>query len=81
MNVNADRIVNAFSEYMTHGGHRVTRAQFEENIYAKLCDPQFTADISPLLASGFKWDIETAAASVLSNLIVQLPGDHWKGEG
>lgn len=77
--VDADRIVNAFGEYMTHGGHRVTRAQFEENIYAKLRDPQFTADISPLLASDFSWDIEMAAETVQTALIERLRGDPWQG--
>ncbi len=38
---------------MKHGGHKVTRAQFEKNIAAKLLDPAFTADIGPLLAGGF----------------------------
>jgi len=47
------RIVAAFLEYMKHGGHKVTRAQFEKNIAAKLLDPAFTADIGPLLAGGF----------------------------
>lgn len=77
--VDADRIVNAFGEYMTHEGHRVTRAQFEENIDAKLRDPQFTADLGPLLASEFSWDSGHAAANVLSTLIVRLPGDPWRG--
>jgi len=48
-----ERIVAAFLEYMKHGGHKVTRAQFEKNIAAKLLDPAFTADIGPLLAGGF----------------------------
>jgi predicted nucleotidyltransferase component of viral defense system len=37
--VNAERIVAAFSEYMQRQGHRVTRAQFEQNIHAKLRAP------------------------------------------
>jgi predicted nucleotidyltransferase component of viral defense system len=73
------RIVAAFTEYMEHGGHRVTRALFERNIEAKLRDPQFTADIGPLLAASYKWDRETAATTVLSRLIQLLPGDPWKG--
>ena len=75
-----DRIVGAFSEHMKRGGHPVTRAQFERNLESKLRDPRFDADISPLLATGFSWDIEAAAASVRSRLITRLPGDPWKGE-
>ena len=75
-----DRTIVAFSEYMERGGHRVTRAQFEQNIEGKLRDRQFTADIGPLLADGFSWDIEAAAASVGSQLIARLPGEPWKGD-
>ena len=77
--VDPSRIMGAFSAYMEHGGHRVTRAQFEENMDAKLRDAQFTADIGPLLAAGFSWDLEAAAASVSAGLIKFLPGDPWKG--
>lgn len=55
------RIVGAFSAYMDHGGHHVTRAVFEQNLAGKLCARQFTADIGPLLAAGYKWDMESAA--------------------
>ena len=76
-----DRIVETFSEYLKREGHRVTRAQFEENIARKMRDPQFTADIGPLLAAGFLWNIDEAAAIVSSRLIPLLPGDAWKGSG
>lgn len=78
--VNPERIVGAFSEYMEREGHKVTRAQFEKNIAAKLDDPEFAADIGPLLVAGFTWDIETAAPLVSSRLIERLPGDPWKSE-
>lgn len=51
-----DRIVAVFSRYMEHGGHRVSRAEIERNIDAKLRDPQFVGDLSPLLAAGFEWE-------------------------
>lgn len=74
------RIVTAFSDYMDREGHKVTRAQFEENFALKMRDPQFTADISPLLAAGYEWDPEAAAPVVSSRLIELLPGDPWKGD-
>ena len=76
-----DRIVAAFLQYMDHEGHKITRALFEKNIAEKLSDAEFTADIGPLLAGGFTWDIETAAPIVSSSLIERLPGDPWKGGG
>jgi predicted nucleotidyltransferase component of viral defense system len=74
------RIVAAFLKYMEHDGHKVTRAQFEENFALKLRDPEFMADISPLLAPEYEWDPEGEAAVVSSRLIERLPGEPWKGE-
>jgi predicted nucleotidyltransferase component of viral defense system len=72
---NADpaRIIGAFAAYMQRGGHAVTRAEFEQNLQAKLGDPQFNADLGPLLAPGFAWDPDAAAAAVLDRLIRALP--------
>jgi predicted nucleotidyltransferase component of viral defense system len=75
------RVIAAFNAYMGREGHRVTRAQFEQNLQAKLRDPQFGVDIGPLLTMDFVWDIETAARVVSSNLFELLPGDPWRGGG
>ena len=75
-----DRVVAAFSKYMERGGHDVTRARFEQNIEAKLRDPQFNADIGPLLVAGFSWDGEKAAESVRTRLIARLPGEPRKSD-
>jgi predicted nucleotidyltransferase component of viral defense system len=75
------RILESFAKYMEHGGHAVSRAEFEKNMHLKLKDKDFTSDISPLLASGRSWDLEKAAKLVSSKLIEALPGDPWKGEG
>jgi predicted nucleotidyltransferase component of viral defense system len=77
--VDPDRIVKTFATYMEHGGHNITRALFEQNMHQKLTDPQFTADISPLLASEYSWDIAAAAAEIHAALIKRLPGEPWKG--
>lgn len=73
------RIIDAFLTYMERGGNAITRAQFEQNMAAKRHDPQFTADIGPLLAPGFSWDLESAFMAVSDELIQHLPGDPWKG--
>jgi hypothetical protein len=64
--VDAARIVATFLRHMEHGGHKVSRAEFEQNIEAKLRDEQFSNDIGPLLAPGFEWDTALAAARVRS---------------
>jgi len=68
----ANRIIEVFSRYMDHGGHAVTRQQFLENLAAKLEDKAFTADIGPLLATGYSWDINAAATLVRAELIERL---------
>ncbi len=64
---------------MDRDGCPVTRALFEQNIEAELRDPQFNADIGPLLAFGYRWDMEEAARTIVARLIRLLPGAPWKG--
>ncbi len=73
------RVVSAFRDYMDSGRHRVTRALFEKNLAGKLRDPDFGADVGPLLAAAYKWNIKAAAQLVSSRLIELLPGKPWKG--
>jgi len=49
-----------------HGGHKVSSAEFEQNMEAKLRDTQFSNDIGPPLAPGFEWDTARAAARMRS---------------
>jgi predicted nucleotidyltransferase component of viral defense system len=76
--VDAVRIVEAFTAYMKNEGKHVTRALFERNLAEKLDSPQFSADIAPLLASGYTWDRDRAAETVLTRMIALLPGTPWK---
>lgn len=79
--VDPSRVVAAFSEYMRREGKSVSRAQFEENLFLKLRDHEFSADIGPLLALRENpWDTAGEAAVVSSRLIELLPGEAWKGE-
>ena len=66
------KIVDIFYEYMDHGGHTVSRKQFEDNIIDKLRDENFTSDIGPLLASGYTWDLYMMAEKVRNTLISLL---------
>jgi predicted nucleotidyltransferase component of viral defense system len=76
--VDPARIVEAFTAYMKEEGKRVTRALFERNLAEKQRSAQFSADIAPLLASGYTWDKNLAAETVLTRLIALLPGAAWK---
>lgn len=59
----------------------MTRALFEQNLAAKVSDPQFAADIGPLLSHGYRWDIEQGAQVVLKRLRALLPDEPGNGEG
>ncbi len=76
--VDPGRIVEAFTAYMKEEGKRVTRALFERNLEQKQRSVQFSADLAPLLASGYTWDKDLAAETVLTRLIALLPGTPWK---
>ena len=77
--VDVARVVECFTRYLDHGGHRVSRAEFEANLIAKLDDPEFVSDLDPLLAAGVPWDIHKAAKYVREQLLARLPGEPWKG--
>jgi hypothetical protein len=75
---NASRIVTVFLHYMDHGGHKITRALFEQNLAEKMGDPEFLADFSAPLSDGYTWDPAAEAPPVSRRLIELLPGDPWK---
>jgi predicted nucleotidyltransferase component of viral defense system len=74
-----ERVVFCFLRYLDAGGHRVSRAEFEANLAAKLADRMFTRDIDPLLAPRVPWDIEDAARYARTELLARLPGEPWRG--
>ncbi len=76
--VDPARIVEAFTAYMKEEGKRVTRALFERNLAEKQRSVEFSADLAPLLASGYTWDKELAAETVSTRLLTLLPGAAWK---
>lgn len=74
----AERIVSCFDRYMREGGHRVSRAMFEENLQKKLSDPLFRADLTALLRPGLGWDPDRAGEVVMAQLLARLPGEPWR---
>ena len=77
---NPTAVVECFLRYMEHGKHKVSRAQFEANLDAKVRDPAFVEDIQPLLASGVEYDGERAAELVSTVLLARLSGKPWAGQ-
>ena len=71
----------AFHHYLGLSDQSVSRAEFEQNLFYKLRDESFRADMDPLLVVEADWDIDQAAELVSQRLISKFPGDAWKGEG
>jgi predicted nucleotidyltransferase component of viral defense system len=71
-NVDPQKVIAIFYAYMRHGGHTVTKKQFEDNITAKLQDNNFASDIGPLLAAGYEWDLNAMSEKVNDSLISLL---------
>jgi predicted nucleotidyltransferase component of viral defense system len=78
--VNDGRVVECFQRYLAHKKLRISRAEFEQNLSAKLNDPRFLNDIAPLLAPGCPWDLEEATRYAREDLLARLPGEPWKGQ-
>ncbi len=79
--LDAAGVLRCFERYMSHVGKPASRAQLEANLHAKRGDPDFTADIAPLLAtSAGPFDPMKALDRVLDLLVSKVPGDSWKGE-
>jgi len=77
--IHPDRVVGSFRHYMEHEGHKVSRAEYEENLIKKLNHPLFTQDIGPLLTAGSAWNFQEAADFVMRELVARLPGEPWQG--
>ncbi|MEI8296179.1 MAG: nucleotidyl transferase AbiEii/AbiGii toxin family protein [Alphaproteobacteria bacterium] len=76
------QVINCFNAYMEKEGKRITRAEFEENMYYKLKDPLFLNDITPLLSSPLSqiYSHELGATLLQEKIFPLLPGAPWKGE-
>jgi predicted nucleotidyltransferase component of viral defense system len=76
-----ERVIGCFLHYLDQEGHKVSRAEFEQNLYEKLGDPRFIADIGPFVVAESGFDPAMAAEFVLKRLAILIPGEPWKGKG
>ena len=85
LQLNLAKVVECFERYLEQEGHRVSRAEFEANMFEKMQNPAFHADIEPLLVSGAfqadsaSYDPDAAYRRVHESFIARLPGEQWKG--
>lgn len=76
-----ERTIEVFQQYLVHGGHKISRALFEKNLFEKRENSQFAGDIRPLLRPDINWDFDQAFDFVMETLIARLPGEPWQGRG
>jgi predicted nucleotidyltransferase component of viral defense system len=74
------RVIDCFLRYMMNEGHKISRAEFERNLLAKLDDPGFLNDAKPLLMNASEYDVHLAADFVMNKLACLIPGETWKGK-
>ena len=79
--VDPSAIVKIFRVYMKHAGCDITRAVYEKNLAEKILNPSFSEDLPALLPPGVKFNFQTGASLVQTELIALLPGAPWKGAG
>jgi predicted nucleotidyltransferase component of viral defense system len=79
--LDVERTVQCFLEYMRRTGARISRAEYEANLLDKVADPVFLADVDPLLAptAAERFNAGRAAAAVMEHFIARLPGEPWRG--
>jgi predicted nucleotidyltransferase component of viral defense system len=74
------KMVHCFLQYMKHEGNSVSRAEYEANLSEKLDDNAFLEDINPLLKAGLpKFDAKAAGEIFKNRTLILLPGEPWKG--
>lgn len=80
-NLNINQIVQSFNHYLQQQNLKISRAEFEKNLYEKLKDKMFVDDLSPLLnldSVGQGFDTIKASAEIYNLLIKRLSGESWK---
>lgn len=78
MEVDPEKIVHGFLQYMQYKDQKISRAEFEENLLKKIEDAAFREDILPLLREGIEYDFDDAARYLLEELVGRMPGKPWK---
>ena len=78
--IDCDRVLNVFDFYNKQDDIRITRANFEKNMFEKSKHDDFKQDIEQLIAPEIIWDYRRASQLVSERLIEILPGDPWVGK-
>lgn len=80
--LDTDHVIEIFQRYLAQQNLKLSRAQAEERMFAKLNNPGFLADIRPLLApsEAERHTDDTMRESfedVFTHFVARLPGNPW----
>jgi len=80
--LDVERVAAVFGEYLQAQEQKISRAQAEQRMFAKLANPRFLSDVRPLLAAEHaermtNETMSAAFADVFTRLVGSLPGDPW----
>jgi predicted nucleotidyltransferase component of viral defense system len=80
--LDAAKVIEYLQRYLQRAELRVSRAEAEQRMFAKLRNPRFLADMRPLLAPAAAealtdGAVSKAFADVLTTFVAQLPGEPW----
>ncbi|GAI78971.1 unnamed protein product [marine sediment metagenome] len=76
--IDIKKVIKIFDRYCRHNDQIVTRAIFEESMFKKLQNKEFTTDMSLLLAEEVDWDFQKGLDLVQKEIITKIPGNPWK---
>ena len=74
------RVMDCFLQYMEREGHKVSRAEFEQNLLEKINDPRFFNDIKTMLIEDGDFNFHIATEFVMNQLAPLIPGEPWQGK-
>jgi hypothetical protein len=75
--LNCQTWVNIFEHYCQHNQEPISRAMFEQSLFAKRQHIDFTNDMTLLLAGNIPWRFEYALEQVEKQLITRIRGKPW----
>jgi predicted nucleotidyltransferase component of viral defense system len=78
LNMDCQKVVEAFHQYNMKNQVSISRAGFEKNLVPKMEQLEFTGDVKALLSDDITWDPTRAYSSVMDSLVSKLPGQPWK---
>lgn len=75
--VKPQSILDSFLAHCEKGGHKISRAMFEKNLFEKSTYEDFRQDMLGLLVNIDMWSFDSAFEVVNNDLIGLLPGESW----